>query len=93
MRSSKASRRDSRPEIERSESKSDPGCSGPSSKSVCPKQGAASGITGFMKVLEEMDEMGESERDVSGKVEGPFFSRAIFGCKIRLGLERRRRRR
>jgi hypothetical protein len=46
-----------------------------------------------MKVLEEMDEMGESERDVSGKVEGPFFSRAIFGCKIRLGLERRRRRR
>jgi hypothetical protein len=59
----------------------------------CPESGGVSEITGFLKVLQEMEEIGQSERDVSGQVEGPFFSRAIFGCKIRLGLGKRRRKR
>ena len=47
-----------------------------------------SGILGFLKILEDMEKKGEPERQVSGEISGPFFSRALFGCKIRLGLGR-----
>jgi hypothetical protein len=42
----------------------------------------------FLQLLEEMEEKGQRERTISGSVDGPFFSRAVYGGVVRLGLER-----
>jgi hypothetical protein len=34
-----------------------------------------------------MDEAGETRRDITGDVVGPFFSRAVYGCVIRIGMD------
>ncbi len=54
---------------------------------VAPEGGQSRGITGFLRVLQEMDEAGETRRDISGDVEGPFFSRAVYECVIRVGMD------
>jgi hypothetical protein len=45
------------------------------------------GITGFLQILQEMDESGETKRDITGDVVGPFFSRAVYECVIRIGMD------
>ncbi len=50
------------------------------------------GLTRFLQLLKEMDEEGASEAGLSGVVEGPLFSRASYGCRVRIGLEKARRR-
>ena len=45
------------------------------------------GITGFLQVLREMDEAGVTRRDITGDVDGPLFSRAVYECVIRIGME------
>lgn len=46
------------------------------------------GLAGFLQVLQEMDEAGDTRGDVKGEVEGPFFSRAVYQCVIRIGMDR-----
>ncbi|MGD0952461.1 MAG: hypothetical protein ABR985_08705 [Methanotrichaceae archaeon] len=41
----------------------------------------------FLRILQEMDEAGETRRDITGDVVGPFFSRAVYGCVIRIGMD------
>lgn len=45
------------------------------------------GSAGFLQILREMDETGETRRDITGDVAGPFFSRAVYGCVIRIGMD------
>ncbi|NPV63354.1 MAG: hypothetical protein HPY61_12150 [Methanotrichaceae archaeon] len=47
--------------------------------------------TGLLQVLEEMDRKGQKQKDLRGDVIGPFFSRAVYNCEIRIGLPRRTR--
>ena len=54
---------------------------------VVPEQRQICGIAGFLQVLQEMDEAGETRRDITGDVVGPFFSRAVYGCVIRIGMD------
>ena len=54
---------------------------------VVPEQRQICGIAGFLQVLQEMDEAGETRGDVKGEVEGPFFSRAVYQCVIRIGID------
>ncbi len=42
---------------------------------------------GFLQLLKEMEDKGEKEKTVFGILEGPFFSKAVYSCVIRLGLE------
>ena len=48
--------------------------------------------------MQEMDETNEEERELSGTLEGPLFSRAVYDLVIKIGLrngfkrEARRRR-
>ena len=44
-------------------------------------------ITGFLRILQEMDEAGETRRDIVDEVNGPFFSRAVYECIIRTGMD------
>jgi hypothetical protein len=55
---------------------------------VVPEQRQIRGIAGFLQVLQEMDEAVETRGDVKGEVEGPFFSRAMYQCVIRIGMDR-----
>jgi len=34
-----------------------------------------------------MDENKENEKEVLGSIEGPFFSRAVYQLRVRIGLE------
>ena len=54
---------------------------------VVPEQRQIRGIVGFLQVLQEMDEARETRGDVKGEVEGPFFSRALYQCVIRMGID------
>jgi hypothetical protein len=47
-------------------------------------------ITGFLRLLKEMEDAGETERMISGDYDGPFFSKAAYNCLIRIGLEGKR---
>ncbi len=44
------------------------------------------GLDGFMRILEDMDEKGEVERRIWGEVSGPFSSRAVYSCTVKIGL-------
>lgn len=44
------------------------------------------GIAGFLQILQEINEAGDTRRDITGDVVGPFFSRAVYKCVIRIGL-------
>lgn len=44
------------------------------------------GIAGFLQILLEIEETGDTRRDINGRVEGPFFSRAVYECVIRIEL-------
>jgi hypothetical protein len=54
---------------------------------VVPKEKQNCGIAGFLQILQEMDEAGETRRDIAGDVNGPFFSRAVYECVIRIGMD------
>ena len=41
---------------------------------------------GFLQILQEMEEKNEEERNLSGTLDGPFFSRAVYDLVIRVGL-------
>jgi hypothetical protein len=41
----------------------------------------------FLQILSEMEEKNEIKREISGAIEGPFFSRAVFHCIVRMGFE------
>jgi hypothetical protein len=53
---------------------------------VIPEEGQVCGIAGFLQILQEMDGARETGRDIQGNVEGPFFSRAVYECVIRIGM-------
>ena len=44
-------------------------------------------IGSFLVLLAEMEDAKENTRTLSGSVEGPFSTRAVFSCVIRMGLE------
>jgi hypothetical protein len=44
------------------------------------------GIAGFLQIFQEIDEAGDTRRDITGDVVGPFFSRAVYECVISIGL-------
>jgi hypothetical protein len=46
-----------------------------------------SGIADFLQIFQEMEETGEKKRDITGEAQGPFFSRAVYKCVIRLGMD------
>ena len=54
---------------------------------VAPEERQIRGVAGFLQILHEMDEAGETRGDVKGEVEGPFFSRAVYECVIRIGMD------
>jgi hypothetical protein len=54
---------------------------------VIPEGGQICGIAGFLQILQEMDGAGETRRNIQGNVEGPFFSRAVYECVIRIGMD------
>jgi hypothetical protein len=46
------------------------------------------GIASFLRIFQEMEEAGETRRNITGEAEGPFFSRAVYECVIRMGMDR-----
>ena len=54
---------------------------------VIQEEGQICGIAGFLQILQEMDGAGETKRNIQGKVEGPFFSKAVYECVIRIGMD------
>jgi hypothetical protein len=48
----------------------------------------AAKIGGILQLLREMEEKKEIERPLSGAIEGPFFSKAVYGGKVRIGIEK-----
>jgi len=46
------------------------------------------GLGEFLQLLEEMDEKSEAKKRVCGEVLGPFSSRAVYSCVVKIGLER-----
>jgi len=44
-------------------------------------------IGSFLVLLAEMEDAKESIRTLSGSIEGPFSTRAVFSCIVRVGLE------
>jgi len=42
---------------------------------------------GFLQILRDMDENKENEKEFLGSIEGPFFSRAVYQLRVRIGLE------
>ncbi|VVB63571.1 Uncharacterised protein [uncultured archaeon] len=55
---------------------------------VVPGENQIRGISGFLQILQEMDGAGEARGNIKGEVEGPFFSRAVYECVIRIGMDR-----
>ncbi len=53
-----------------------------------PTHGFAEGLRDFLKLLEEMENKGETIRTVSGELEGPFDSKAAYGYTVKLGIEK-----
>jgi hypothetical protein len=54
---------------------------------VVPEERQICGIAGFLQILQEMDGAGETRRNIQGNVEGPFFSRAVYKCVIRIEMD------
>jgi len=54
---------------------------------VFPEKRQIRGIAGFLQILQKMDEAGETKRDITGEARGPFFSRAVYGCVIRIEMD------
>lgn len=54
---------------------------------VVPEKRQICGIAGFLQILQEMDEAGDTRRDITGDVVGPFFFRAVYECVIRIGMD------
>jgi hypothetical protein len=44
-------------------------------------------IVNLLQTIQDMEENGETKRDISGEAIGPFFSKADYNCTIRIGLE------
>ena len=44
-------------------------------------------IESFLDLLAEMEESKERTRTLSGSIEGPFSTRAVFSCIVRMGFE------
>lgn len=51
--------------------------------------GLAKGLWDFLKLLDDMEKKGETLRTVSGEVEGPFYSKAVYDYSVKLGIEDR----
>jgi hypothetical protein len=41
----------------------------------------------FLVLLAEMEDSNERIRTLSGSIVGPFSTRAVFSCVVRIGLE------
>ena len=54
---------------------------------VVPEERQIRVSAGFLQILQEMDETGETRRNITGGVEGPFFSSAVYECVIRIGMD------
>jgi len=54
---------------------------------VFPEKRRIRGIAGFLQILQKMDEAGETKRDITGEARGPFFSKAVYGCVIRIKID------
>ena len=52
------------------------------------KKGLICDALGFLELLSEMEKEGQDERVLSGEIEGPFYSKAVISCKVRLGIDR-----
>jgi hypothetical protein len=44
-------------------------------------------IGSFLVLLADMEDAKECTKTISGFVEGPFSTRAVFSCTVRMGLE------
>lgn len=51
--------------------------------------GFAQRLLDFLKFIEDMETKRETMRTVSGELEGPFGSRAVYGYTVKLGIENR----
>ncbi len=56
-------------------------------KNIVSNEECTQGIDGFLGMLKEMEESGETERTILGSVDGPFFSKAVYSCAIKIGIE------
>jgi hypothetical protein len=52
-----------------------------------PEHGFFPGLHGFFKLLEDMENNKETQMVVSGELEGPFGSKAVYGYTVRLGID------
>ncbi len=50
------------------------------------KKGPSSGSDRFVQLLLEIEAAGLDGRASSGALDGPFFSKVVFGCVIRIGV-------
>ncbi|HWQ20267.1 MAG TPA: hypothetical protein VN455_10860 [Methanotrichaceae archaeon] len=55
-------------------------------------KGNASKILEFISLLDKTDKQG-GELSASGEIDGPFFSRAVYRCVIKTGLDQKSLRR
>jgi len=46
------------------------------------------GVDGFLQLLKEMEEKGEKKKPISGVLKGPFYSQAVYGGVVRIGIVR-----
>ncbi len=58
-------------------------------RNLAQAHGFAQRLLDFLKILEDMENKGETMRTVSGELEGPFDSKAAYGYTVKLGIENR----
>ncbi len=58
-------------------------------RKLTPARRFAQRLLDFLKLLEDMENKGETIRTVSGELEGPFNSKAAYGYTVKLGIENR----
>ncbi len=64
-------------------------CEQNDNRNLALAHGFAQRLLDFLKLLEDMENKGETIRTVSGELEGPFNSKAVYGYTVKLGIENR----
>lgn len=51
------------------------------------QDGPSQGLEGFLQLLKDLEERGEKKKPIHGILRGPFYSQAVYGGVVRIGIE------
>ncbi len=53
------------------------------------KDDPSQGLEEFLHLLKDLEESGGKKKPISGILRGPFYSQAVYGGVVRIGIENR----